>query len=178
MKIDKNKVKDFKIFNNINNDGIKLFLDKMKLRSYKEDDIIMQEGDEGNSILLLLNGEINITKALTLPTNKRNDNLQTQLSINDNREKEIIRCNAKNNIIIGEISLFSKKNERTATVKALTNCDIAYLEKDVFFDICNKNTEIGYKVINNLTQIITQRLIDTNHQVLKLTTAFSLIVDN
>ena len=179
MKINKDKIKDFKIFNNINNDGIELFLNKMQLKSYQENEIIMHEGDKGNSILLLLNGEISITKALTLPTNKKNDTLnKAELSINDNREKEIIRCNAENNIIIGEISLFSKKNERTATVKALTNCNIAYLEKDDFFEICNQNTEIGYKAINNLTQIITQRLIDTNHQVLKLTTAFSLIVDN
>jgi len=171
MKINKNRIEKFKIFNGVNDGGIKLFLDKLQLKSYKKNDIIMQEGDEGHSILFLLNGEISITKALTLATNKNDDN-------NDNREKEFIRCKADNNIIIGEVSLFSKDSKRTATVKALTDCDIAYLERKDFFKICDKNTDIGYKIINNLTQIITQRLIDTNHQVLKLTTAFSLIVDH
>jgi len=169
MKIDNNRIKKFKIFNNIDDKGTKLFLDKLQLKSHKKNDIIMQEGDEGHSILFLLSGEITITKALTLATNKNN---------NDNREKEFIRCKAENNIIIGEVSLFSKDSKRTATVKALNNCDIAYLERKDFFEICDKNTDIGYKVINNLTQIIAQRLIDTNHQVLKLTTALSLIVDN
>ena len=168
MKIDNNRIKKFKIFNDIDDKGIKLFLDKLQLKSHKKNDIIMQEGYEGHFILFLLSGEITITKALTLATNKNNDN----------REKEFIRCNAENNIIIGEVSLFSEDSKRTATVKTLNNCDIAYLERKDFFEICNKNTDIGYKVINNLTQIITQRLIDTNHQVLKLTTALSLIVDN
>ena len=169
MKIDNNRIQKFKIFNNLNDDEIKLFLDKMQLQSYKENDVIMQEDDEGHSLLFLLNGQINITKALTLPTNKNDD---------DNREKEFIRCEAQNNIIIGEISLFSKDSKRTATVNALTNCDIAYLGRKDFFKICDSNTNVGYKTINNLTQIITQRLIDTNHQVLKLTTAFSLILDS
>ena len=168
MKIDNNRIKKFKIFNDIDDKGIKLFLDKLQLKSHKKNDIIMQEGDEGHFILFLLSGEITITKALTLATNKNSDN----------REKEFISCNAENNIIIGEVSLFSEDSKRTATVKALNNCDIAYLERKDFFEICNKNTDIAYKVINNLTQIITHRLIDTNHQVLKLTTALSLIVDN
>ena len=168
MKTDNNRIRKFKIFNGVDDGEIELFLDKLQLKSHKKNDIIMQEGDEGHSILFLLSGEITITKALTLATNKNNDN----------REKELIRSKAENNIIIGEVSLFSEDSKRTATVKALTNCDIAYLERKDFFDICNKNTDIGYKVINNLTQIITQRLIDTNHQVLKLTTALSLIVDN
>ena len=78
----------------------------------------------------------------------------------------------------GEISLFSEDNKRTATVKALSKCHIGYLNKEDFFSICEQNKDIGFKTLNNLTKIMTQRLIDTNHQVLKLTTAFSLIIDN
>ena len=63
---------------------------------------------------------------MTLATNKNKDD-------NDNREKEFIRCNAENNIIIGEVSFFTGDSKRTATVKALTNCDIAYLERKDFF---------------------------------------------
>ena len=170
MKINSNKIQKFEIFNDLNNDDIQLFSKKMQFKSYSKSDIIMQEGDDGHSLLFLLNGEINITKALTLSTNKNNDD--------DNREKEFIRCKSEHNIIIGEVSLFSEDSKRTATVKALTNCDIAHLEKKDFFKICEDNPSIGYKTINNLTKIITKRLINTNHQVLKLTTAFSLIVDN
>ena len=166
-----NDLNNFKIFNDLNNNEIQLFIKKIQSNTYKKNDLIMKEGDEGHSILFLLDGEINITKALTLPTNKNDDN-------NDNREKEFIRCTAQDNIIIGEISLFSNDSKTTATVKALTDCNIAYLERKDFFEICEENTDVGYKVINNLIKIITQKLINTNHQVLKLTTAFSLVMDN
>ena len=170
MKIDSNKIQKFEIFNGLNNDDIQLFSKKIHCESYNKNDIIMQEGDDGHSLLFLLEGEINITKALTLSTNKNN--------VDDNREKEFIRCKSEYNIIIGEVSLFSEDSKRTATVKALTQCKIAYLDRKDFFEICDNNPHVGYKAINNLTKIITKRLINTNHQVLKLTTAFSLIVDN
>ena len=54
--------------------------------------------------------------------------------------------------------------------------EVIDLEKKDFFDICNSNNEVGYKVLKNLIGIITEKLIDTNHQVLKLTTAFSLVM--
>ena len=88
MKIDNNRIKKFKIFNGVDDEGIKLFLDKLQLKSHKKNDIIMQEGDEGHSILFLLSGEITITKALTLATNKNNDD-------NDNREKELLDVRQK-----------------------------------------------------------------------------------
>jgi len=165
-----NNLKEFEVFNDLDDKQVNLFAEKLKMISYKKKDTIMSEGEEGNAILFLMDGEINITKALTLSTNKS--------EINDTREKEFIRCKASDNVIIGEVSLFSKDNKRTATVKALTNCQIGYLNKKDFFTICQEDKDAGYKVINNLTQIITQKLIDTNHQVLKLTTAFSLIIDN
>ena len=166
----KNNLKEFEVFNDLDNNQIELFIEKLKTISYRKNDIIMHEGEEGNAILFLIDGEIKITKALTLATNKS--------EINDTREKEFIRCKSQDNIVIGEVSLFSKDNKRTATVKALSNCDIAYLNKEDFFKICRENKDVGYNVLNNLMKIITERLINTNHQVLKLTTAFSLIIDN
>ena len=119
--------------------------------------------------MFLLSGEINITKALTLPINK--------IDNHDNREKEFIRCKASDNIIIGEISLFSSKKIRTATVKAISDSNVGFLNNTDFFKICDKNNKVGYRILTNITDIITERLISTNHQVLKLTTAFTLVMD-
>ena len=32
--------------------------------------------------------------------------------------------------------------------------------------------------MKNLSEIVTKNLVDSNHKVLKLTTAFSLLIDN
>ena len=167
MKID--AFKNFKIFNSLNNKNIELFTNKIIAKSYKKNELIMKEGEPGESIMFLLDGNISITKALTLSINKSDNH--------DNREKEFIRCKSSDNIIIGEVSLFSNEKIRTATVTALTNCEIGFLNNKDFEKICTKNNEVGYIALNNIVKIIAERLIATNHQVLKLTTAFSLVMD-
>ena len=161
----------FPIFKNLETKEIEYFVKKIDINNYVSNEVIIKEGDNGNSILFLLDGEINISKALTLPTNKYKEL--------DNREKELIKLNSKNDAIsIGEISLFNIDKKRTATVKAITNCKIARLDFEDLFEICNNNTDIGYKIMSNISKIITKHLIKSNHKVLKLTTAFSLLIDD
>ena len=161
---------NFKIFDGLSNKDIDLFIKKIKPKSYRKNEMIMKEGKSGDSILFLLSGEITITKSLTLSTNKDESR--------DNREKEFIKCKAEDNTILGEVSLFSSDHKRTASAKALTDCNMGLINKKDFFDICNTNTQVGYRVLKNLIEIIAGKLINTNHQVLKLTTAFSLVIDN
>ena len=134
----KKDFKKFKIFNNLGIDEIKVFLKKIDNKSFKKNEVIMHEGDTGETLLFLLDGEVNITKALTLSTNKNNDD-------NDLREKEFIRVNSDHNVIIGELSLFTEDSKRSATVKALTDCKIAYLNKKDFLRFVKRIQELVIK---------------------------------
>ncbi len=158
----------YAIFHNLSHDEIAEFSTKIKVKSIKEGQVIIKEGDVGDSLIFLLSGEVSITKALTLNTNSMEE---------DAREKELIRIKSEYHSVFGEISLFSENDARTATITALTNCDIGILMKHDFFDISDKKPEVGYKITANIAKILSKNLIDTNHQVLKLTTAFSLILD-
>ena len=168
--MNRENLNNFKIFDGLSNTEINLFAKQIKSKSYLKNEMIMKEGTSGDSIFFLLSGEINITKSLTLSTNKDR--------AKDNREKEFIRCKAGDNTILGEVSLFTTDHKRTASAKALTDCNMGLIDKKDFFDICNTNTQVGYRVLKNLIKIIAGKLINTNHQVLKLTTAFSLVIDN
>ena len=166
----KNYLNTFDIFNNLSEDEIKLFTNHLKIEKYNKNDTILTEGEEGNSLLFVLEGEIIITQALTLVTNK--------IDMNDNREKQLIKLNSKDHeIMLGEIALFSPDKKRNATVKAVIDCKIASLSFKHIFSICNKHNSVGYKIMKNLSEIITKNLINSNHKVLKLTTAFSLLID-
>ena len=169
--LDTQKLENYPIFKNLNNKEIEEFSSKIKLKIFSKNDVIIKEGDKGDSILFLIDGDINISQALTLMTNKDNES--------DNREKELIRLSSKNNnISLGEISLFSIEKKRSATVKAIENCHIGILEFDDLFEICNNNHTIGFKIMQKISKIITEHLLNSNHKVLKLTTAFSLLIDN
>ena len=77
------KLENYPIFKNLDENEVQKFSSKIKLKKYNKNEIIIQEGDEGDSILFLIDGDINISQALTLYTNKDNKL--------DDSEKEIIR---------------------------------------------------------------------------------------
>ena len=162
------QLKNYKIFENLNDDQIDKFHSAIKKEKIDSGNKFIVEGDEGNSIYLLLKGEAEINQALTLSVNKGES---------DKREKSIMKLTDRDFPQFGEMSIFSEGDVRTANVRAQTDCTLAKIDKEDLFKICNDNPEIGFFVMRNLGRIITQNLIKANQNVLKLTTAFSLILD-
>ena len=162
------QLKNYKIFENLNDDQIDKFHPVISKEKIESGNKFIVEGDEGNSIYLLLKGEAEINQALTLSVNKGES---------DKREKSIMKLTDKDFPQFGEMSIFSEGDVRTANVRAQTDCTLAKIDKEDLFKICNDNPEIGFLVMRNLGRIITQNLIKANQNVLKLTTAFSLILD-
>ncbi|UCH11454.1 MAG: cyclic nucleotide-binding domain-containing protein [Fidelibacterota bacterium] len=147
----------------------KLFSARLKERSYAAGKTIFNEGDPGGAIYFLLSGEVEISQSLTLSMSTSGEY--------DQRDKSIIRLAGDHNPVFGEVSLMSSEDKRTATVKALSNCRMGLLIEEDFFKIVDGNREVGYKVLRNLCRIISDRLVIANRNVLKLTTAISLILE-
>ena len=169
MKNDYNYIKKYSLFDGLLEDEVKKFISLMKFKEVKNKDIIMKEGDPGDTIVFLLSGEVSVTKALTLKNKK---------ATSDNREKVIIRFDESSYPFFGEISLFSDIDKRTATISATSSCEIAILNDDDMMNLCNNDHGLGYKIMKNLAEKISSDLEKTINQVLKLTTVFSLILDN
>ena len=162
------QLKNYKIFENLNDDQIDKFHPVISKEKIESGNKFIVEGDEGNSIYLLLKGEAEINQALTLSVNKGDS---------DKREKSIMKLTDRDFPHWGEMSIFSEGDVRTANVRAQTDCILAKIDKEDLFKICSDNPKIGFLVMRNLGRIITQNLIKANQNVLKLTTAFSLILD-
>ncbi len=160
--------KNYSIFNGLDDSEIKLFTDRANIVDVKKGENFIVEGDVGDSIFLLLDGEVEINQALTLSMNK---------SERDNREKAIIKLSSDIKPLFGEMSLFNEGDRRTASVKALTDCKLAKIGKEILFEICDAHPETGYKVMQNLCRVLCGNLVKANQNVLKLTTAFSLILE-
>ena len=166
--MDINELKKFEIFKNLSDQEVSLFKEKMKKITVPEAENFIVEGDVGDSIYLLLKGDVRINQALTLSMHKGGL---------DNREKAIINLSANMKPLFGEMSLFDKEDRRSASVNAITECQLSQLMKDDLFSICDENTDIGYKVMKNLAKILSRKVLETNQNVLKLTTAFSLVLE-
>jgi CRP-like cAMP-binding protein len=162
------RLKKFTIFSDLTDDELNHFDSALKEVQMEKGQQFITEGEEGDCIYLLLEGEVQINMALTLSMNK---------SESDNREKAILKLSSDINPLFGEMSMFNDGDRRTANVRAETPCILVKLDKSDLFNICDKNPKIGYKVMCNLGRIISGNLVKANQNVLKLTTAFSLILE-
>ncbi len=161
-------LKDFTLFKGLDDDQITKFGKIAREISIPAGDNFITEGEIGDSIFLLLDGEVEINQALTLPLGKGNT---------DNREKSIIKLSSSLRPMFGEMSLFHDDDRRTASVKALTDCQLVKILKNNLFRICDEYIEIGYVVMRNMSGVLCGNLIKANRNVLKLTTAFSLVLE-
>ena len=168
MRMDIGALKDFSIFKGLDESEIKLFEDKISSVDVSEGNYFIIEGDVGDSIFLLLEGEVVINQALTLFMNK---------SDADIREKAIIKLSSESKPLFGEMSLFNESDQRTASVKALSDCKLAQIMKEELFKVCDAHPNTGFKVMQNLCRVLCGNLVKANQNVLKLTTAFSLILE-
>ena len=162
------QLKQFQIFEDLTDDQIGQFHGALQEVNMDKGEQFIKEGEEGDCIYLLLSGAVEINQALTLSMNKGKS---------DNREKAILKLSADIHPQFGEMSMFSEGDRRTANVRAESSCVLARLDKTDLFQICDANPDIGYKVMRNLGRIISGNLVKANQNVLKLTTAFSLILE-
>ena len=156
------------LFHGLEIHEIDVFHTALETKVYKEGEPIMSEGDPGSSIVILTKGLVSISKALTL---------QPASSVDDTREKALITLSAQIRPFFGEMALVRDDAKRTATVKAETDCEIIELEKGAYIKVLKANPEIGYRVMYNVARKLAGDLQRESQNVLKLTTAFSLILD-
>ncbi len=125
-------------------------------------EVIIREGDPGDSLFIMQSGEVEITKQLTLV-----------LDEDTPKERVFIRLNAENGVYFGEMGLLENET-RSATVTALTDCSLLELHQKDFLDLIERNPAMGVKLLLRLAQVLSRHLRKTNQDVVKLTTALAV----
>jgi len=166
--MDNEQLKKFQVFADLTQEELNHFHHSLNEVEMAQGQQFITEGEEGDCIYLLLKGEVEINQALTLSMNKGES---------DNREKAILKLSSDINPQFGEMTMFNEGDRRTANVRAETPCTLVQLNKSDLYQICDDHPMIGYKVMRNLGRIISGNLVKANQNVLKLTTAFSLILE-
>ena len=141
---DLNNLGKFRVFSDLSEDQLDKFRKTAEIREFKAGTTIFEEGDVGDSLYLLLDGEVEINQALTMQLSKGDY---------DTREKSIIRLSSDISPCFGEMSLLGNDDKRTAGVRAISDCKMAVIMKDDLFSICTENLELGYIVMRNVAAI-------------------------
>lgn len=132
---------------------------------YKAGDVIIEEHSIGDSMFLLLEGEITIDKSL-VP-------LFEQMTINPD-DKKIINIKDDSLSYFGEMSMFDTNFKRSASIIAKSDTKVVFLSKDDFEKIIREYPEIGIAILKNIGLKLSQLLDKSNVELSKLITAFTM----
>lgn len=160
-------LKNCPLFDGLSEEEIAIYRPATKQVSFKAGEAIMTEGKPGHNLLILIKGEVTISKKLTLLGEDESDT----------KNKTFITLTEEQKPFFGEMALLMDDSNRTATVTASTDCEIVVMEKKTFQEVSSQNPAIGWKVMENIAKKLAANLERESKNVLKLTTAFSLILE-
>jgi CRP/FNR family cyclic AMP-dependent transcriptional regulator len=150
------------IFQDLEDQEIMQVLEHTEPRFFPADSIIIREGEPGVSMYIMVSGEVEITKSLTL-----------ELDEDTPKERVMIRLKAEDGVYFGEMGLLEDA-PRSATVKALSDCQLLELNQKDFQELTQDYAGMGVKLLLRLAQLLSQHLRKTNQDVIKLTTALAI----
>lgn len=128
---------------------------------------IIKDGELGSCLYLLKTGTVSITKKLTMLEDHDLDLM----------DKELIHMTAEQNAFFGEMVICSGTDKRSATVSAVTDCELLELSSEDINGILSADPASAASFYRNLATMLGERLRKSNNDVLKLTTALSLALD-
>lgn len=153
------------LFKNLEDHEISEVLNITTEKRVHKDHLIMQEGDEGNTMYMLLEGGVKVSKTLTM-----------RFGGEDIRkaEKVLSSLRAKDQVLlVGEMALIANE-KRSASIMAETDCLLLEIRRDDFMRLIETKAALGVKVLLNLSEMLASRLRHSDENVIRLTTALSI----
>ena len=150
------------IFQDLDEEELKQILHLGKPCFFSVNTLIIKEGESGDSMYIMGEGEVEITKRLTMV-------IDQDLP----KEKRMIRLKAEDGVSFGEMALL-ENDARSATVTALTDCRLLELQREDFLRFIRENSATGCKILLRLAQLLSGFLRKSDQDVVKLTTALAI----
>jgi CRP/FNR family cyclic AMP-dependent transcriptional regulator len=160
--IEINLFKKISLFQDLKEEEVKQVLRLSVPRTFPAGSVIIREDEAGDSMFIMVKGEVEITKRLGLVLDEETPN-----------ERIIIRLKAEEGVCFGEMSLLENE-PRSATVTALTECLLMEMGRENFMRLIRENSDMGCKVLWRLAQLLSRYLRKTNQDMVKLTTAMAI----
>ena len=138
---DTNQIKQIGLFSGLDDDHISAIADIANKRSYPKNAIIINEGDETDSLYLILSGKVKVV-------------------LSDEDGKEVIISILEPGAYFGELSLIDDE-PRSARVVTMADCQFSIIHKSDFNSVLENNPAL----VINLLKGLTKRLRDANKNI-------------
>ena len=152
------------IFNMLKEDELADVKNIIREIRFHAGDVIMQEGDEGDTMYMVVQGEVGVSKSLTMKFG--DDDFRTT-------DKVLTRIRADEYAIFGEMALIAR-DSRSATIVADTDCLLLEINRGDFVRLIEDRPDLGVKILLKLSEQLIGRLKQSSQDIIRLTTALSI----
>lgn len=126
-------------------------------RKFANGKTIIEEGEFGDELYIMLSGEIDILKK----------------TLQNERYTVTTLSSSMGGVYVGELALIDD-DRRSATVTAKTDCDCLVIKRKDFIHFGDANPDIGLEITRSLASQLSSKLRKTNSDVITL---FSALVE-
>ena len=161
-------IKETFIFNNLDEQEAVDILKITKEKKFPKGETIMQEGEEGDSMYIVADGDVEVSKTLTMKAGEGNFIKE---------EKILKRFKAEDIVVFGEIAVIDREN-RSASVVTATNCVLLEIKREDLLDLIENRPQMGIKILKRIAELLASRLRQVSQDVIRLTTALSIALSS
>lgn len=140
----------------------------VQVRNYKANDTIITDGEKGDNFFILMQGTVTVIKRITL--------VGDDSPMGGN--KAMIRLTDADAPFFGEMAMFDKNETRSATVVAVTDCALLEVDAKQMVELAASNADFGVAFYRNVSHVLAVRLRKANSDIMKLTTALSIALED
>lgn len=157
-------IRNTAIFSDLKEKELELIKNIVKEVKFNEGETIMQEGEIGDTMYIMVKGEVEVSKNLTMKFGEEEYK---------STEKILSRLSSNDHAVFGEMALIGKET-RSASIIARSECILLEIKRDNFINLVISNPDTGVKILLRLCELLTTRLRKSDQDVIRLTTALSI----
>jgi len=157
-------------FEGVGEDGLARFSGLLRSVEMTGGDVIIKEGEEGDTVFIIEEGQVEISMGITLALNSAVGEVPEAM------EKVLVRLGP--GAMFGEMAFIFEKELRSATITALCDGKLLAVSSEDFNIFMEKDAKSANRIILNIARIIAKRLRKTNEDMKKLTTVLSIALRN
>lgn len=156
--IDIRNLREVELFRSLTDTELERLAPLFEEASFSADEIIVNEGDAGETLCIITDGEVNVSRKI-------------------GEDEDLVLAKFTPNMFFGEISLIDEK-PRSATIKALTDGRYYTMKREAFMNLLNSDPAMASKMMLSLSKVFCNRLRRTGEQLRTYSLINKAMVEN
>jgi len=152
-------------FKGVGDEGLARLAAICKTAAMKAGDAIIREGEEGDCVYIIEEGQVEVSMAITMGAGLFDEDKGAM-------DKVLVKLGP--GTMFGEMAFIFDHDLRSATITALTDGKVLSITSADFKRFAEDDVKSAYRIVLDIAQIIATRLRKTNQDVRKLTTVLTI----